>query len=54
MIKLTDMGETYFQESDLRIWVKNQEFGPGSGSIKLFLLALWREACSPPRPLADF
>ena len=32
------LDETYVQESDLRIWVKNQEFGPGSGSIKLFLL----------------
>ena len=41
------MGEKYFQESDLRIWVKNQEFGPGSGSIKLFLLG----GCRPPDPL---
>ena len=23
IIKLTNMGETYFQESDLQIWVKN-------------------------------
>ena len=46
IIKLTNMGEKYFQESDLRIWVKNQEFGPGSGSIKLFLLGL-----PPPDPL---
>ena len=58
--KLTNMGEKYFQESgwvkngfgidtlsDLRIWVKNQEFGPGSGSIKLFLLG----GCRPPDPL---
>ena len=41
------MGEKYVQESDLRIWVKNQEFGPGSGSIELFLLG----GCRPPDPL---
>ena len=41
------MGEKYFQESDRRIWVKNQEFCPGSGSIKLFLLG----GCRPPDPL---
>ena len=68
-MKLTNMGEKYFQESDLRIWVKNQEFGPGSGSIKLFLLGgcrppdpllflggfqtPWWGACSPPHPLSS-
>ena len=54
------MAEKHFQESDLRIWVKNisriwpanmgekyvQECGPGSGSIKLFLLGGFQ----PPRP----
>ena len=52
------MGEKYLQESDLRIWMKNQEFGPGSGSIELFLLGGCQTPCSswgassPPDPLA--
>merc|ERR1711965_8913 len=50
IIKLTNMGETYFQESDLRIWVKNM--------FRNLVLALGPSNCSywgassPPDPLA--
>ena len=62
IIKLTNMGEKYVQESDLRIWVKNMFRNWSWLWVHKIVLTgglpapqtSWRGACSPPRPLAQF